>query len=72
MISRAIVAALEALEAGSLREAEAILLGVLEDGSSARGCQCPVCRLRLEWPGRVEEHLRNVHGVVDGVVEAAA
>jgi hypothetical protein len=63
MSVRAIVAALEALEAGDLAEAEAILLGALEDGPSARRYQCPVCPLRLEWPGQLEDHLLNVHGV---------
>ncbi len=67
MSARAIVAALEALEAGNLGELEAILLGALEDGPRERRFRCPVCGLGLEWPGLVEAHSLNVHGV-----EAAA
>ena len=65
----AIVAALEALEAGDVRYAEAVLLGALEDGPGERGCKCPECGLGFEWPGQLHEHVGRVHGHPD---EAAA
>jgi hypothetical protein len=57
-----ITAALEALEAGDVRHAEAILLGALEDGPTERGGKCPECGLGFEWPGQLDEHVGRVHG----------
>ena len=59
----AIVAALEALEAGDTKECETILLGALEDGSPARAIACPECGLAFDWPGQVADHRRRVHEV---------
>lgn len=69
MSALAIAAALEALEAGDIRHAEAVLLGALEDGPTARGHKCPECGLGSEWPGQLDEHIGRVHGYPD---EAAA
>lgn len=62
MSALAITAALEALEAGDVRHAEAVLLGALEDGPTERGCRCPECGLRFRWPGERDEHRGRVHG----------
>jgi len=62
----ALIAALEALEAGDTRLAVDVLLGAVEeiDNRPARNSKrpaCPSCRLAFEWPGQVEDHLRLVH-----------
>jgi hypothetical protein len=51
----AIVAALEALGAGDVPEATAILLGTLEDGPTERRFACE-CGARFEWPGLLDRH----------------
>jgi hypothetical protein len=55
----AIVAALEALEAGDTRYAIAVLLGALEDGPvvGRRPCSCPHCPAEFDWPGLLQAHL---------------
>jgi hypothetical protein len=59
----AVVAALEALEAGDVALAEAILLAAREDGPSRPHRVCPECGLRFDWPGQREAHVLNVHGL---------
>jgi hypothetical protein len=77
----AIVAALEALEAGDLRLLEGILLGALEDdvheswapGSNATStstrsrasCECSTCGQTFEWPGLRDKHEQLAHGLED-------
>jgi len=51
----AIVAALEALEAGDVRSCEAILHGALEDGPTVRKHRCS-CGSSYEWPGLLDAH----------------
>jgi HEAT repeat protein len=61
-VSRAaIVAALDALELGGIREAESILLSVLEDVDVPRRLSCKTCGLRFKWPGELDDHERLVH-----------
>jgi hypothetical protein len=67
-VSLAITAALEALEVGDVRHAEAVLLSALEDGPTERRCKCPECGLGFEWPGQRDEHVGRVHGFPEGVV----
>jgi hypothetical protein len=55
------VRALEALEVGDHRQAEAILLAALEDVDVPRRLSCPTCRLRFAWPGELDDHLRQSH-----------
>jgi hypothetical protein len=57
--------ALEALEAGDVAEATAILRAALE-AAPARGQRvyCPECGLR-GWPGLIAAHVKHVHGVFD-------
>lgn len=62
---RAIVAALEALEAGDVALCESILLGAREDGPRERRYVCPECGLGLQWPGELDAHRERVHGYVD-------
>ena len=57
----AIIRALDALEVGNEREAEAILLAALEDVDVPRRYECPKCGLRVCWPGELDEHLRWSH-----------
>ena len=52
----AIVAALEALDAGDVDYCAAILQGALEDAHSERCYPCPVCGDRFEWPGLLTAH----------------
>jgi hypothetical protein len=52
----AITAALEALEAGDVDYAVAILLGALEDGPAERLHVCRVCSAAFEWPGLLVQH----------------
>lgn len=53
-----VVAALDALEAGDVRLATAILLGAIEgDSPRVLRFQCE-CGQRFEWPGQLEEHRR--------------
>jgi hypothetical protein len=65
MSALAVSATLEALEAGDVRYAQAVLLGALEDGPTERGCKCPDCGLGFEWPGQRDEHIERVHGFSD-------
>jgi hypothetical protein len=60
-----IVAGLEALAAGDVAEAVAILEGALEDGPRGRGYPCPLCPCGYEFPGLREKHLLVVHGATD-------
>jgi hypothetical protein len=62
MRQSAIVAALEALEAGDVELCEAILLDAREDGLSRREHVCPECGLHFDYPGQRAGHLLNVHG----------
>jgi len=57
----AIVAALEALEAGDQAYAVEILLGALEDGPSDRPYVCEACGLGFQWPGQLDHHQRFSH-----------
>jgi hypothetical protein len=57
----AVVAALEALEAGDQALAREILLGALEDGPSERRFTCPDCSASFEWPGLLEQHRQLAH-----------
>jgi hypothetical protein len=57
----AIIRALDAIEIGSYREAEQILLAALEDADVPRRFACPKCGLRFCWPGERDEHLRVSH-----------
>jgi hypothetical protein len=62
----AIVAALEALEAGDTRLAVDVLLHALEeldDGPTVgrRRPRCPHCQLAFRWPGLLDQHLELVH-----------
>jgi hypothetical protein len=60
----AIVAALEALEAGDRDYAESILLSTLEDEHrEQRRRRCPECGLDCLWPGRLADHRRQIHQV---------
>jgi hypothetical protein len=59
----AIVAALEACEVSDYRLAVEILLGALEDVGPSPVLLCPKCGIDCHWPGRLEAHLCNVHGV---------
>jgi cellobiose-specific phosphotransferase system component IIA len=61
----ATVAALEALSAGDIEEAAAILEGALEDGPRGRRYRCPLCPADYEFPGLREKHLLVVHGGTD-------
>lgn len=62
----AVVVALEALEVGDQRYAVDVLLGALEDdGPPSPRLLCPRCRLDCHWRGRLEAHLRNVHGMAE-------
>ena len=60
-----IVAGLEALAAGDVAEAVAILEGALEDGPRSRRYPCPLCPCDYEFPGLREKHLLVVHGGTD-------
>jgi hypothetical protein len=67
MSRTAIVAALEALDAGDVAEATAILLGALEELDFARARKrrryhCPYCPADYRWPGELERHLLLVCG----------
>jgi hypothetical protein len=53
----AIVAALEALEAGDQAYAVEILLAALEDGPVVYRCECQHCGARFEWAGLLDRHL---------------
>jgi hypothetical protein len=59
----AIIRALDAIELGSYREAETILLAALEDVDIPRRFECPTCGLRFCWPGELGDHLRVSHRV---------
>jgi hypothetical protein len=61
MSRRAIVAALEALEAGDQWGATEILLSALEDGPSECPYVCETCGLGFEWPGPLDHHERFSH-----------
>jgi hypothetical protein len=67
----AIVAALEALEAGDVDLCAAILLGASEDGPSERPIACPYCQARFEFPGLRDSHLVRAHPDVDDAQVAA-
>jgi predicted ABC-type transport system involved in lysophospholipase L1 biosynthesis ATPase subunit len=56
-----VVAALEALEAGDVRLATAILLGAVETGETVARCRCQFCGDVFEWPGLLDHHVRFVH-----------
>lgn len=56
-----IVRALDALELGDPREAEAILLSVLEDGPSEPRLRCDLCSWTGKWPGELDDHRRIFH-----------
>jgi len=66
----AIVAALEALEAGDVRLCEAILLGAVEDGPGARPIFCLYCPATFEWPGLRDTHVLQAHPDADAQVAA--
>jgi predicted ABC-type transport system involved in lysophospholipase L1 biosynthesis ATPase subunit len=55
-----VVAALEALEAGDVRLATAILLGAVEAGETVARCRC-WCGAVFEWPGLLDHHVRFAH-----------
>jgi hypothetical protein len=55
------VRALDAIEVGSYREAEAILLGALEAVDLPRRFSCRTCGLKFTWPGELDDHLRVSH-----------
>lgn len=58
----AIVAAVEALEAGDTRLAVEVLLDALEESDRpAKRHACPRCGVPFAWPGQVDAHLRVVH-----------
>jgi hypothetical protein len=57
----AIVAAVEALEAGDVDYAVAILLGALEDGPAERRHICRECGTGFEWPGLLVQHQELRH-----------
>jgi hypothetical protein len=63
----AIIAALDALEAGDQDLVVEILLDALEeDGAAAPGAQtysCPECRVDYEWPGLLERHRILFHSL---------
>ena len=61
----AVTAALDALEAGDRRLAEAILFGDPEDAKQTATRSCPQCGLDCQWPGRLADHLRVVHWIED-------
>jgi hypothetical protein len=56
----AIVAALEALDAGDTRYAVEILLGALEDGDTWKPCRC-ACGVGYRWPGELDAHRVALH-----------
>ncbi len=62
-----IIAALDALEAGDIRLAVAILLGALEDGAAVdpegRRRRCQLCGAGPMWPGELEHHRLVAHPV---------
>jgi len=67
MTRTALVAALEALDAGEVAEATAIMLGALEDLDFAQARRrhryhCPYCPADYHWPGELERHLLLVCG----------
>jgi hypothetical protein len=63
MSELAIVAALDALEAGDPRLAEEILLATREDGDTERRFWCLACGTAFRWPGLRDAHLLNRHGL---------
>ncbi|MDQ5821691.1 MAG: hypothetical protein M3540_09635 [Actinomycetota bacterium] len=69
----AIVAALEALEAGDVPLCEAILLGALDDGPTERPISCPYCPATFAWPGLRDTHVVQAHPdeLVEGCGRAA-
>ena len=56
----AVVRALEALEDGEAREAEAILRSALRRPARRRH-RCPVCGVGFPWPGQLNDHVYHVH-----------
>jgi hypothetical protein len=73
----AIVAALEALEAGDQTYAVEVLLTALEDlnpevksPQGPRGVRCETCGLRFEWPGLLDHHRRFSHWSDDETIAA--
>jgi hypothetical protein len=57
-LQTAIVAALEALEAGDVAEATRVLLdAVQEPVAGPQRFACPTCGLAFQWPGELEAHL---------------
>jgi predicted ABC-type transport system involved in lysophospholipase L1 biosynthesis ATPase subunit len=61
----AIVAALEAIEAGDIALAVEILLSALEDGARELRSRCPVCGQAFEWPGLRDAHVLAAHPFED-------
>jgi hypothetical protein len=63
----AVIAALDAIEVGDAFEASAILRSVVSEFDAPDGpkLRCTRCGVRFDWPGLLENHLRNVH-VIDG------
>lgn len=72
----AVVAALEALEAGDEPLAVAILSGTLEDGPVCDPHQarrrCPTCKRGPLWPGEIDHHLYVMHPELLDVAPAEA
>lgn len=65
MSRRALVAALEALEAGDQELLAAILLGALEDVDTVQLFKCRACDARFRWPGLRDAHQLLAHGLED-------
>jgi hypothetical protein len=54
-------AALDALEAGDVREAAAILRSALATDRRRRRAVCSVCGLVFRWPGDRDHHIQFSH-----------
>jgi hypothetical protein len=62
-VSAAIVNALEALDAGDVAEARAILVSALEDSEPPQADRfpCPYCSFVGRFPGERSEHVERCH-----------
>lgn len=67
MLNRTLaIAVQDALEAGDSALTHALVDGAVDGGGGAgREARCPLCNLDCRWPGALEDHLRNVHWIVE-------